>query len=143
MTNITITATRRAILGSAAALATATVANVAAISATRSPDPILAAIDRHRRAYDAVSDAVARNPHLPDEEGNALCDIECDRMRDLLRTEPSTVAGAVAMLRYLSAEDVEFFTLMMERGTEEDEGAAVRVLLQSVAAGLARIEVQS
>ena len=115
-------------------------AGIAAAKPATEPDPAFAAIERHTAALDAIVTAV--NDDLPDALGSALSSAECNAMRDLLRTEPSTVAGAIAMLRYLATYDggdCNFVGLLMKRGSN-DETAAVRTLLGSIATGLATVQ---
>jgi hypothetical protein len=115
----------------AAALAAGTVANVGAIAFAKAspalpaaPDPIYAAIEareqadiRHGEACDrvAVFEDGCRYPYggfLPSNKPPALVELEeqrdgaCDEAayatRTMFSTEPTTLAGAIALLRYIN-----------------------------------------
>jgi hypothetical protein len=112
----------------AAALAAAT----PPAAATGSPDPIFAAIEAHRRAAQKSEEAVGRQYALetklvselkgdPDrftiahndpayieaeQTVSTASDEMFDRSLDLLDANPTSVAGAAALLRYVSSEDL-------------------------------------
>ena len=88
---------RAALVGASAAAGS--VANVAAITAAMSagPDPILAAIERHRQ-LDAAHAAACE---LDDDDAkDAACDAAFEALADLVAITPTTLAGCAAMLRY-------------------------------------------
>lgn len=96
---------RRAMTGAAAGIALATARTAAA-----APDPIFGLIGRHRAAYEAhgeackATDAAAPDTvefALADAVQDAACAADCNAMRTLVRTTPTTFAGAAALLRYL------------------------------------------
>jgi len=100
------TTSRRAILAGAATLPALA---VPAVAGSLTPDPIFAAIERHRAAYEehgrvleAVNAEEDPETHWTnDERVAAACDADCDALRALVQTVPATFAGAAAMLRYL------------------------------------------
>jgi hypothetical protein len=97
---------RRAILASAAALPALA---IPIALATAEPDPIFALIEEHKSANAAYAAALARVPQdgSPFEAFEALSDaagdVAHDVMEAILTTAPTTVAGAVTLLRYLQA----------------------------------------
>ena len=84
---------RRAVLAGAAATAIPTAA--VATLPNLEPDPIFAAIQRHKDAYLAhgAADTV-------DGDIDAAADADFDARDALLEIQPTTMAGAVALLRY-------------------------------------------
>jgi hypothetical protein len=89
------TSTRRAILAGAAALPAL---SLPAIAGT---DPIFAAIENHRRADGACG---AAEP-CEDEMMNELCDVAAKAYAALLALTPTTVAGATAVLLYVTKHE--------------------------------------
>jgi hypothetical protein len=63
-------------------------------------DPVFHLIDEHRAIVIAMRAAFARDPDGEDG-GNRLSDLDAARARELLATEPTTVAGVAALLSYL------------------------------------------
>ena len=57
-------------------------------------DPIFAAIKAHQEAWDLAREA-------SDDEIDTLMAAEADRLAELLRMTPTTIAGCVAMLRWI------------------------------------------
>jgi len=57
-------------------------------------DPIFAAIRAHQAAWDLAREA-------SDDEIDTLMAAEADRLAELLRMTPTTIAGCVAMLRWI------------------------------------------
>lgn len=112
---------RRAML---AGVATAAVVMPAA--ALPMPDPIFAAIERHKRAYaahGAADDAVCSEAAF-----DALCREDRAARRALLRIKPTTVAGAAALLRYaweFSIQPGEEF--LMPGGEDSEHEGAVKL----------------
>jgi len=101
MANHETTTSRRAVLaGAATALATGAAVNVAAIVATRAatPDPIFAAIERHRQLYAAHGVACETDD---EDAANAACDAAFSALAELVALTPTTLAGCAAMLRYV------------------------------------------
>jgi hypothetical protein len=110
---------RRAILAGAAALPTATIPALAA-----EPDPIFAAIEVHRAAWAALEKGCSRLSDTSTPESEA----EFDRLNDaveeaagtLVDTQPTTMAGAVALLRYAAEYEGKGDTF--EGLEDEDDG---------------------
>ena len=65
-----------------------------------STDPIFAAIERHRLADAAYDDSIERQ--ADESEKDALGEKEKAALIALLRTQPQTVAGCLASLRYVT-----------------------------------------
>ena len=57
-------------------------------------DPIFAAIKAHQAAWDLAREA-------SDDEIDTLMAAEADRLAELLRMTPTTIAGCVAMMRWI------------------------------------------
>ena len=57
-------------------------------------DPIFAAIKAHQAAWDLAREA-------SDDDIDTLMAAEADRLAELLRMTPTTIAGCVAMLRWI------------------------------------------
>ena len=57
-------------------------------------DPIVAAIKAHQEAWNLACEA-------SDDDIDALMAAEADRLAELLRMTPTTIAGCVAMLRWI------------------------------------------
>src|SRR5271170_1031002 len=96
---------RRAALASAGALIVPTVAAMAA-----PVDPIFATIERHRAAFDARGDVLARQDVLPDDELIRLEEkaarlAESKTLMAIFVTGPATIDGARAAIDYLSGLD--------------------------------------
>jgi len=96
--------TRRTLaLGAVAAATTPT----AALSSV--PDPVFAAIARHREAYRAHGQALAITSELDSVELEAAAthagDVELQAALALLDTRPTTIAGCIALLRYSFQQD--------------------------------------
>jgi hypothetical protein len=85
---------RRAVLAGATAAAAIPTAAVATLP-NLEPDPIFAAIQRHKDAYVAhgAADTV-------DGDLDAAANADFDARDALLEVQPTTIAGAVALLRY-------------------------------------------
>ena len=152
--------TRRKILGTIAAAAAAVAAKPVAAAGIGSiaPDPIYAAIERHKAAgaiWDAAVDVRAAFPE-------ATLTVEQRRQRDLLddaqdeawepceqagidliSTEPTTLAGIVAAIRYIRIQMRDDGTFMphqiefeFDSGSEGDGGetlGCVDVFLETIA----------
>jgi hypothetical protein len=123
---------RRAILAGAASLPAASIPAIAA-----EPDPIFAAIEAHARAHIAhcaALDYAAEEHWLPDgsrcqspdcpellareDEAGDACGVEADATRLMVRTCPTTPAGAAALLKYI-----------VEHEERVDEGCITEVLM--------------
>jgi hypothetical protein len=108
----TITTTpidRRGALGALAAVAAAGALSVSpALASNGSADPIIGAIEAHRKAEAIHAAAVGAADNLPDlpnqEELEAAVDgaqqATVDASFALLETEPATIAGLIALLNY-------------------------------------------
>jgi hypothetical protein len=81
--------------------------------AAAAPDPIYAAIEARKRT---CSLKLPENPS--DEEVDAICDVDNEAVRALLRTEPTTLAGAKAMIDYFIA-CVAFGSLSNESAVDD------------------------
>jgi hypothetical protein len=120
-TNTPIDTTRRHLLTVAAGGAVAALTTASPTIAARAPDPIYAAIERHRAAgiiWNAAVDIRADFPEFTaprteetDEERDRLDDA-VDEARDplekagvdLINTPPTTVAGIVTAIRYMQRQ---------------------------------------
>lgn len=107
------TTSRRAALGSLAAIA-ATVPVSAVAAAVCTADPIYTLIDAHKVARAVFSAATANEPpfktvaHGLWELNTAhAADREQEATVALLTTPPTTVSGAVALLRYIAETDTD------------------------------------
>lgn len=96
--------TRRHILAGAAALpALAAPAALASLA----PDPIFAAIEAHRAAYQAHIDLISNVPSIDDDlicsgaEYEATHELSEQTAIDLTCIEPTTIAGVIALLAYV------------------------------------------
>jgi hypothetical protein len=101
--------TRRRFLSTATVAVAATATGASAIALTR-PDPIFAAIERHRAAFVGWGDVLARQDILPDDalirvEEEAARLAESETLMAIFVTGPATVDGARAALDYLSGLD--------------------------------------
>ena len=124
-TNTPIDTKRRRFLSVAAGGAIAAAIPAAALAAAPVIDPIYAAIDKHQQAvaaHDAATDirAAFNDVDMNDEQRTELAALESvvdgawDRLEDagitLVNTDPTTLAGIVALYRYVEQ-------LLNERGT--------------------------
>jgi hypothetical protein len=131
------------------ALAGLATASVAWPAAAAEPDPVFAAIERYKVLSAEYTAAVDRRAPLEDDDPDLL-EAEDDAARsstalfeqmDVIFTfRPSTVAGVVALLKYISTlEDWQ-----MPPGLEEsDSMKAVKTLCTCVAAAIDQSGVQS
>jgi hypothetical protein len=75
-------------------------------SAPAVDDPVLSAIARHREAYAAHAELFkewnCRNQDPPAELATAAGDAEAEALNTLLGTTPTTLAGAIAVCRYIA-----------------------------------------
>jgi hypothetical protein len=139
---MTTTTSRRAILAGAASLPALNIPAQAA-----QPDPIFAAIERHRAARAVWWES-------PDGETNEESENRLDRaggaaeqtLADVLSTKPTTIAGCVALLRHVH----DHLTTYEEGGeayilsnAADDTGAAAQKFLLMIATALADAGVQS
>jgi hypothetical protein len=71
---------------------------------TQLTDPIFAAIQTHRAAWAHLEDSPWKsNVHTTPEDEPRRNNVVSDAEDDLSATEPTTIAGAVALLRYVAA----------------------------------------
>jgi hypothetical protein len=91
---------RTVITGTAAGLVAGTAVNAAAVADRLGADPIFAAISRHRAA-NAVHAAVCLREDDDDESWGRACDAAFHALAELVAITPTTLAGCVAMLRYI------------------------------------------
>ena len=139
--------TRRNALAAVAGLSALAVPSIAIAAAGPPPDPIFAAIEKHKQAVAAFYGAPpAKRDDDEEDEVGRLCGIFCDAAHDILRTVPTTLAGAAALLRHLlncenRGEGV--MLLFLERGNEQ-RGHGYDALLSSLASSLSNLDaVQS
>src|SRR5271154_634193 len=101
---------RRAAVASIASAGALIVPTVAAMAAPAPVDPIFAAIERHRVAFDAWGDVLARQDVLPEDElirveEKAARLAESETLMAIFVTGPATLDGARAAIDYLSGLD--------------------------------------
>jgi hypothetical protein len=75
-------------------IAPATVPFARSAAEARTTDPIFAAIKAHQAAWELAREA-------SDDDIDALMAAEADRLAELLRMTPTTIAGCAAMMRWL------------------------------------------
>ena len=92
--------TRRAVTLALAAVPFATAATGSTIV-----EPVFAAIEAHRAACELVR--AMGNTDYDEDAFDALNSAVSDRLAELLATTPTTLAGCVAMLRYVETEATE------------------------------------
>jgi hypothetical protein len=116
---------RRSIVAGAATLPALAIPAAAAIT----PDPALAAVERRQAAWKAHVAVCDQEPalHSPlynewDAKAETVCSVHSDAEWAMLRTIPTTKAGAVAMI-----------TSYLERLDVLDDNARERQLLESLA----------
>ena len=91
---------RRLMIAGAASLPVAAMIPAAALAAE--PDPIFAAIEKHRAATKVVVDT-------KDEEDLVdACHVQDDAAEEMVSVEPTTLAGVMTLLRYVTEHDVAF-----------------------------------
>jgi hypothetical protein len=125
------TMNRRAALGAIASVATLAVPAVAIAAPLDGPDPVFAAIDRHKAALAAYAEERERSEELSDvgytwDDANRLCaanKAEIDALMQVADTIPTTELGANAALAHLCRE-----------GDEGRYGALFEVFAQSLIA---------
>ena len=130
--------TRRNILGTIAAAGAAAIATGPAIAGPAEPDPIYAAIERHKdlaKAFDAVwklrarckdfetltEAEKARVLELNDATDAAGLPLEAAAM-DLFDTAPTTHAGIIAALRYMRIQHGNDGEHMIQGWLEDEDG---------------------
>jgi hypothetical protein len=120
---------RRATLAGALSLAPAAAAAAVPIASTTAlagvkVDPIFAAIEKHRAAFKIFTDAVKRysqvqrawfdqREHWEDPQPQEVTDAEaddaatgalaCDALNELIETRPTSLAGKLAVIRYVTS----------------------------------------
>lgn len=140
---------RRTLVTSAAALP---VLAVPAVAASTEPDPIFAAIERHRSAWvewtatvGVWADMSHKDPRhheaqfTMDEKGR----VRDEACNDLLTTYPTTVAGVVAFLRYYeqsaTLDGGTYWPQHIDHDAYERDEAFGAALARHAAAALERI----
>ena len=88
-------------------------------------DPVIAALHRQQRLYDAFVSAIDTR------KGAAAANAYNTAFDELLKTRPKTRAGAAALIHYCLAEDARF-------PTEAEGGEAVK-LLRTLAKALPKL----
>ena len=118
---------------------------------TKTVDPIWAAIERHRNAQvkfsKAAGDEFASEGNIPERKCAALKQITADATDDmlaagcsLLTTIPTTLPGAIAVLRYVEFQFEDFDGMSCDHLPEEiDDQPFVRVFLGTLTAALIAI----
>jgi hypothetical protein len=107
----TLTIPRRNFVALGAAAAIPTIGLPAPSMCIEAPDPILDAIERCRRAYDGVERACELTGSMSgfDPEWDAITTPAWTELSEaraaLFSTQPTTIAGAVAVLRFVSGEE--------------------------------------
>lgn len=172
---MTTTTSRRAILAGATMLPVASLPALAAPATTAAaPDPIFAAIAKHRHWHAEAATRLGRQFNFEESDGRPGPEVEADprweplrdaaneaqdfqdsAARDLLRIEPTTVAGATALLNYYveaeAAEKQIFPELLDNEGNWVDPATVTydkslppfgRLLARNVACALGKM-VQS
>jgi hypothetical protein len=136
----TTSLSRRAALAGAAALPALAMPAIALTTA--GPDPIFAAIERHRIAHAAFW-SCNDLPDAVDDDVMDACGTDADRaLADLLTTRPTTIAGCIAVLRHVDHhlaeyEDVEARLL----GNASDPvGSAGKAFLVMIADALGAVD---
>jgi hypothetical protein len=143
---------RRHLVTTAAALPALAVPAAAATLAYE-PDPVFAAIDKwrtlaalHGAAIGAEDGYNGEDPdeiRRLDEIATAACHAECDAMRELCLTVPTTAAGASAVLRLLEGAHDAFKVFMDGEGSECGNRALMRSLRKATERWAAIEAVQS
>jgi len=123
---------RRAILAGAATLPTLAIPSAAASG----PDPVYAAIEGYREARRALAEYATTFPGRDIDED--LTDDEIEAVDAMLRTKPTTLVGAAALLREISsAADSMGATLFDNMGGIDDAGRDLLPMLASFIEGAA------
>jgi hypothetical protein len=98
------------------------------------PDPILAAIAAHRRAY-AQFVATPEPESLKDPEEWARYNACLGTLDTLIATKPATIAGAAAVLRYLLEYESDATGLLEIEGDVRGCLTTLAGALEAIAAG--------
>jgi hypothetical protein len=117
---------RRALLAGAASVPVTTIPILAA-----EPDPIFAAIERHKVAYQVRWEALEAG--CDSDTDQAMCDADWNARDALLQVRPTTIAGVAALARY----SWEFSQQAGEEGLWGSEGGYE--LHQAIAIALERM----
>jgi hypothetical protein len=125
---------RRAVLTALAAVPIAGAAAVPTLAA--SDDPIFAAIAARRATWTALNDSP--------EDGDvpyALIEADDEAIAAMLLTQPTTMAGIKALLRFIveCEEHGELLNLSIEDGTDEYARPAGEVLASTLLTALERL----
>jgi hypothetical protein len=142
MRNITRRSTVNALVGAAGLSAIPVAATAMA------PDPIFAAIERHKASYVAFGHLLNLKDKFEDEHGRShaspeyeewqrredeACDAESSATAEMVATVPTTIAGVVALLRYVDEEHARRNELLYDE-TFEDLISTTAVPLASIGA---------
>jgi hypothetical protein len=129
---------RRTLVVATAAAATLPAATLAKANhgLLPAPDPIFAAIERHRAA-------MAVQEFEDDEACSLACEAEWEAREDFLLTEPTTIAGIAAVLDYVNSPDVNTGSQTILHGAWEnpDMSDLAESFLPTIAATLRRLTV--
>jgi hypothetical protein len=145
---------RRALVTSAAALPALA---LPAIAARAEPDPIFAAIEAYRKAFAEHGAAIHEVGLHQDSHGfkpcpeleelerreGIACDFSASVTRDLASTVPTTLAGAIAMLRFAEEFDGDDNrALGVYYDDDHDDRDCRDVFMVSLRKGLERLAVK-
>jgi hypothetical protein len=137
------TLTRRsALTAGVAALATGTAATALAITKPVEPDPIFAAIEARKQA---VLGYKSLTHDASDDEGSAVCEADAAAARAMFRTVPATLAGAVALLGYVSdceSRGDDIGMVFMDRAAEKSQ-LGHEAMIESLLTSLSALAAQS
>jgi hypothetical protein len=116
--------------------------SVIPVAASAIPDPIFAAIERHKALNAAFSHTLHLMGECEKEHGHAdspehdewhrreieTCDAEVDACDEMIATAPTTLAGLLALLRYVEQEHARGEKLLDQNGLEELLSATITAL---------------
>jgi len=123
---------RRAVLAGIAA-APALAAPALALTGA-GPDPIVAAIERHKASYVAFGHLLNLKDKFEDQHGRGYaapkheesrrredeaCDAESSAAAEMVATVPTTIGGVMALLRYVDEEHARGNKLLYDESFEE------------------------
>lgn len=134
---MTTTSTRRAVLAGAAALP------ALSLPAIAEPDPIFAAIERHRNAeaaFDAAVNVANYGPLAGDaaaeEVAGELCEVAHSDYAELVAMTPTTTPGCAALLRYVEQHETKYARYALFQNLNDQVRGPGRDLLSRIVAVL-------
>jgi hypothetical protein len=126
------TTSRRDVL---AGIATAPALSAPALALMSGPDPIFAAIERHKARNAAFSNALQGEPETASPEHDewlrgeaAAGDAEREASAEMVATVPTTLVGLLASLLYVEQEHIRGERFLDEDGLEEIISTTVSAL---------------